>query len=108
MSTKKSTKEKIDETINQIKVLIKNEAPSYSSETIIYKERRYKIVAENGNAYSHLSVYVYNTDGEISKIANEYDIPNYYSVSYVYDNATRINGNLKNINAAEIYITKIF
>ena len=107
MSTKKS-EVKGNPTPNQIKVLVKNEAPSYSSETIIYKEQRYKIVAENGNAYSHLSVYVYNTDGEISKIANEYDIPNYHPVSYVNSNDARINGNCRNINAAELYITKIF
>lgn len=93
---------------NQIKVLVKNESLSYSSETIQYKERKYKIVAENGNSYSHLSVYVYNQDGEISKIANEHDIPNYYPVSYVNSDDVRTNGNCRNINAAEIYIAKIF
>ena len=95
-------------TSNQIKVLIKNESPSYSSESVLYKERKYKIVAENGNSYSHLSVYVYNQDGEISKIANEYDVPNYYPVSYVNSDDARTSGNCRNINAAEIYITKIF
>ena len=93
---------------NQIKVLVKNETPSYSSETIQYKERKYKIVAENGNSYSHLSVYVYNQDGEISKIANEHDVPNYYSVSYVNSDDARTSGNCRNINAAELYIAKIF
>ena len=95
-------------TSKKIKVLVSNESASYSSETIEYNDNKLKIVAQNGNAYSHLNVYVYTNNNGLCQIANEYDIPGYKSVDYISDNTVRMNGNERNIKAAENYITKIF
>lgn len=91
-----------------IKVLVKNERANYSSETLLWKERRYKIVSENGNAYSHLRVYIYTNDGRLNQIACEYDIPCYNAVDYIDNEQTRICGNRRNITAAEEYIKHVF
>ena len=92
----------------EIEVLVKNEAPAYSSETILVKlGSKYKIVSENGNSYSHLKVYKYTHNG-IDQIACEYDIPDYKRVDYIWSDASRIAGNRKNIEAAEEYIKKVF
>ena len=90
-----------------IEVLVSNDSPSYSSESlVVVGGGKYKIVAENGNSYSHLKVYKYTHNG-IDQIACEYDIPNYKSVNYIWDNDKRIKGNKDNILAAEKYILKI-
>lgn len=91
-----------------IKVLVKKESAKYSSETLLWKERRYKIVAENDNCYSHLKVFVYTNNGDICQVANEHDIPCYEKVDYIYDDSTRICGNRRNITAAEEYIRNVF
>lgn len=91
----------------KIKVLVNNDTPSYSSESILVTGgNKYKIVAENANCYSHLKVYKYTQNG-IDQIACEYDIPEYKSISYIWDNDKRIKGNMDNILAAEKYILKI-
>lgn len=91
----------------KFKVLVNNCAPNYSSESLVVSSgNKYKIVAENGNCYSHLKVYKYTHNG-IDQIACEYDIPNYKSVNYIWDNDKRIKGNMDNILAAEKYILKI-
>ena len=90
-----------------IKVLVKNDSPSYSSESLVVASGgKYKIVAENGNSYSHLKVYKYTHNG-IDQIACEYDITDYKSVNFMWDNDKRIKGNMDNILAAEKYILKI-
>ena len=92
-----------------IEVLVfNNELPSYSSESLVVvgSGNKYKIVAENGNCYSHLKVYKYTHNG-IDQIACEYDIPNYNSVNYIWDDDKRMKGNTHNILAAEKYILKI-
>ena len=89
-------------------LVINNDSSSYSSESLIVvgSGNKYKIVAENGNCYSHLKVYKYTHNG-IDQIACEHDIPNYKSVNYIWDDDKRISGNLRNILAAEKYILKI-
>jgi hypothetical protein len=88
-------------------LVINNDSPSYSSESlVVVGGGKYKIVAENGNCYSHLKVYKYTHNG-IDQIACEHDIPNYKSVNYIWDDDKRISGNLRNILAAEKYILKI-
>ena len=88
-------------------LVINNDSPSYSSESlVVVGGGKYKIVAENGNCYSHLKVYKYTHNG-IDQIACEYDIPNYKPVHYIWDDDKRISGNLRNILAAEKYILKI-
>ena len=91
----------------EIEVLVNNDAPDYSSETIQVKwGSKYKIVSENGNSYSHLRVYKYTHNG-IDQIACEYDIPDYKRVDYSWDDDKRMKGNMHNILAAEKYILKI-
>lgn len=95
-------------TTNNIQVLVSNESASYSSETIMYNGNKLKIVAQNGNCYSHLNVNVYTKNGDLGQIANEHDIPGYKHVNYVLDESQRLSGNKANIIAAENYIKKIF
>ena len=95
-------------TTKQIKVLVSKESKSYSSETIMYNDIKLKIVAQNGNCYSHLDINVYTKNGDLGHIANENDIPGYHYVNYVLDDSERLNGNKANIIAAENYIKKIF
>lgn len=92
----------------EIEIKVRNESTSYSSETIVLIcGEKYKIVAENGNSYSHLKVYKYTHNG-IDQIACEYDIPDYKRVDYIWSDALRIAGNRKNMDAAEEYIKKVF
>lgn len=91
----------------KFKVLVSNSTPSYSSESLVVSSgNKYKIVAENGNCYSHLKVYKYTHNGT-DQIACGYDIPNYKSVNYIWNDDNRMKGNMDNILAAEKYILKI-
>ena len=93
----------------EIEIKVRNESPSYSSETIVLiGGEKYKIVAENGNAYSRLNIYRYTCNGDLGLIACSGDIPNYKYVSYICSDASRIEGNRKNMEAAEEYIKKVF
>lgn len=92
----------------KFKVLVQNCTPSYSSESLVVVSsgNKYKIVAENGNAFSHLRVYKYTHNG-IDQIACEYDITDYNRVNYIWGDDNRMKGNTDNIHAAEKYILKI-
>ena len=92
----------------EIEVRVKNESPSYSSETVVFVGGKYKIVAENGNAFSHLKIYRYTQNGDLGQIACCYDIPNYKRVDYIWSDASRLAGNRRNMEAAEEYIKKVF
>ena len=92
----------------EIKVLVKNESKSYSSETITWNGNKSKIVAENGNAYSKLQVYVYKQDGDLGLIATSGDIAQYIPVNYIWDDAERLRVSRYNIKVAESYIKKVF
>jgi hypothetical protein len=93
----------------EIEIKVRNESPSYSSETVVLVGgNRYKIVAENGNAFSHLKIYRYTLNGDLGQIACCYDIPNYKRVDYIWSDTQRLLGNRKNIEAAEEYIKKVF
>lgn len=93
----------------EIEIKVRNESPSYSSETVILiGGEKYKIVAENGNAYSRLNIYRYTCNGDLGLIACCLDIPNYKYVSYICNDASRLVGNRKNMDAAEEYIKKVF
>ena len=92
-----------------IKTLVKNEAPKYSSETVINdKGDKFKIVSENDNCYSHLRIYIYTKNGDTAMVANEFDIPAYKRVEYYHDDEDRLNGNRANLVAAEKYIEKVW
>ena len=88
-------------------VLATNSNPGYTSMTVLYNKRRYKISCENGNCYSHLRVEVYGPTG-LAQIANEYDIQGYERVGYYCNNDERIKGQERNIRVAMEYIKLIF
>ena len=92
----------------EIKVLIKKESAKYSSESILFGDNKFKIVAENDNCFCHLTIYIHTHNGDIAQVASEYDIPNYKSVSYLSSDNVRLFGNVKNIKAAEDYIKKVY
>lgn len=92
----------------EIKILVKNESKSYSSESVLFGEKKFKIVAENENAYSHLRIYAYTMNGDIGQVACCGDIPNYEDVSFLHSDNERLLGNRKNIKVAEEYIRKVF
>lgn len=87
-----------------MKVLVKKELPRYSSETILHKGLKFKIVSENDNSYSHLRLYIYTKNGDLAMIAHEYDINGYKRVDYYNSDEKRLLGNANNIKAAEEYI----
>ena len=43
---------------------------------------KFKIIAENGNCYSRLNIYILNENG-LHQIADKHDIPDYSHVPYV-------------------------
>lgn len=90
-----------------MKVLVSNSSVEYTSETIEYNGKKFKIRAENGNSFSYLEIELYTPNG-LSSIACAYDIPNYQKVNYIWDDARRIRVSKENIKAAENYIKKIF
>ena len=93
----------------EIEIKVRNESPSYSSETVVLVGgEKYKIVAENGNAYSRLNIYRYTCNGDLGLIACSGDVPNYVYICYVWSDASRLVGNRKNMEAAEEYIKKVF
>ena len=94
----------------ELKVLVKKEAPAHSSETLydIESGNKFKVVSENGNAYSHLRIYVYTNNGDIACVATEYDIPNYEEVNFMDEANERLVGNKANLVAAEEYIKKVW
>lgn len=89
-------------------ILAKNESAAYSSATILFGDEKFKIVAKNGNSYSHLEVYIYTKNGDLGLVASEGDISGYNKVDYMWNDGTRIFRNAKNIVAAEDYITKVY
>jgi len=92
-----------------VKTLVKSEQPLYSSETVVNdKGDKFKIVAENGNCYSHLRIYIYTKNGDTCMVANEYDIPVYNEVKYYHSDEERLDGNRANLVAAEAYIENVW
>ena len=89
-------------------VLTKKASAAYSSESIVFGENKFKIVASNGNAYSRLEIYIYTRNGDLGLIAEGEDVPGYAPVDYIDDNEKRQLGNAKNIRAAEEYIKLVY
>lgn len=92
----------------EIKVLVRNESATYSSESLAYGDKKFKIVAENGNSYSRLNVYTYTSNGDLGLVACCNDIPQYKNVDYIWNEAQRLRGNAHNIRVAKEYIMKVF
>ncbi len=95
-----------------IKVLSNTMTPSYATEfvnvTIDGRDHRMKIVAENGNSYSHLKVYIVNIDSGLHLLASDEDIPGYKYVDYYISDNKRIDKNAANIEAAKNWIKQVF
>ena len=90
-----------------VTILATNSKAGYSSTTIMYNKRRFKISCENGNCYSRLIVYMYTATG-LAEIAYASDIQGSQSVSYVWDDSKRIKAQEDNIKIAIEYIKLIF
>ena len=92
--------------------LIKNFSPNYCATVVKHtmdgKDVRFKIVAECGNSYSHLHIFIQTLNRDFVKVAMEDDIPDYNYVDYIWDEYTRIKKLKDNIKAAEDYIKKVF
>ena len=92
--------------------LIKNFSPNYCSTVVKHtmdeKDVRFKIVAECGNSYSHLHIFIQTLNRDFVKVAMEDDIPDYNYVDYIWNEYTRIKKLKDNIKAAEDYIKKVF
>lgn len=95
-----------------MKTLVQNFNYNYCSEVVeqhILGEDniKFKIVAENGNCYSKLTVYILNQNG-LSEIANKHDIPGYQHVDYVDYPDRRLEVSKANVFAAEDWIKTVF
>lgn len=90
-----------------ITILATNSKVGYSSTTIMYNKRRFKISCANGNCYSHLRVFMYTPNG-LAEIAGGCDIQGSQSVSYVWDDDKRLKAQEDNIKIAIEYIKLIF
>lgn len=95
-----------------VKVLSNTMAPGYATEfvnvTIDGRDCRMKIVAENGNAYSHLKIYTVNIETGLHLLASDDDIPGYKYVDYYLSDNKRIDKNAANIEAAKNWIKRVF
>lgn len=88
-------------------ILATNSKVGYTSTTIMYNKRRFKISCEDGNCYSHLRVFMYTPNG-LAEIAHGSDIQGFKSVNYAWDNDKRIKAQEENIKLAIEYIKLIF
>ena len=88
-------------------ILVTNSNLGYTSTTIMYNKKRFKISCENGNCYSNLRVYMYTASG-LAEIANGGDIQGSIFVNYCWDDNKRIKAQEDNIKLAIEYIKLIF
>lgn len=95
-----------------IKVLSETMTPGHAAEfirvTVDGQDYRMKILMENGNCYSRLTVYTVSMESGCNILASNYDIPGYVSVSYAASDDKRIQGNKSNIAVAKDWINKVF
>ena len=95
-----------------MKVIVQNFSPGYCMEIVEQNQvggekLKLKIVATNGNCYSHLKISILNNSG-LQDIFNEMDIPGYIDVSYTESNESRLRKSKDNIFVAEDLIKKVF
>ena len=84
------------------------EATEFVSVTIDGRDRRMKLVAENGNCYSRLQVYTVDTETGLHLLASNGDIPGYKHIYYYDSDNKRLDGNKANIEAAKNWINQVF
>ncbi len=90
-----------------VTILATNSKIGYTSTTIMYNKKRFKISCENGNCYSHLNVYMYTAVG-LAEIAGGADIQGSKFVNYCWDDTQRVKAQEDNIKLAIEYIKLIF
>lgn len=91
-----------------MKTLYKKESASYCSEVVEHKGKKFKIVANNGNCYSKVCVYVFTKNGDLGLIASEFDINDIRIVVYLDDKEKRLRDSQWNILCAKEYIRIIY
>lgn len=91
-----------------MKILYENYKCDYCSIVVEHKNNRFKVVAENGNDYSRIRIYVFTNNGDLSLIACEKDIKNAVHVDFVDSDAKRLNGSIRNISFAKDYISCVY
>lgn len=95
-----------------VKILSETSAPQSSTKFMLYSSDgepvRFKVVAENHNCDWNIDIYIQTKNYGLEKVACKFDIPDVNSVSYVSNDATRINGNENNIKAAIKFIENVF
>lgn len=95
-----------------IKILSETSTPRSSTKFLLVSFNgeavRFKVVAENHNCDWNTDIYIQTRNYEFAKIACKVDIPGVNPVSYVSNNAIRINGNEDNIAAAIKFIENVF
>ena len=94
-----------------MKKVLQNFNYDYCCEIVEHKfedgKLKFKIVSNNGNCYSHLTISILNSNG-LHAIANEYDITGYEYVSYAWNEELRLKKSMNNIFEAEEWIKKVF
>lgn len=90
-----------------VKILVTNSRPGYTSTTILYNKKKFKIVCDNGNCYSNLKIEMYCQIG-LTLIAIFNDIPGAKYINYCSSNEIRIKEQEENIKLAIEYIKLIF
>ena len=91
-----------------MKTLYKKEKFNYCSEVVEHKGKKYKIVAENGNCYSRVCVYVFTKNEDLGLIASEFDINDIRVVDYLDNDEKRLRDSQWNILCAKEYIKLIY
>lgn len=91
-----------------MKTLYKKENASYCSKVVEHKGKKFKIVANNGNCYSKVCVYVFTKNEDLGLIANEFDINDIRVVDYLDNEEQRLRDSQWNILSAIEYIKAIY
>ena len=91
-----------------MKKLVSNCKPNYCSEIVVFNGNKFKIVCENGNAYSKLNIEILTKNGDLGLSAIKHDIPNYKDVWFGDNDEKRLKLSMENIVAAEEFIKAVY
>jgi antitoxin component YwqK of YwqJK toxin-antitoxin module len=93
---------------SDMKTLVSKESPSLVSRTVKYGKLKFKIDAENYNSNCKVSIYLHTDGGKLERVATRENIPGTEYVDYTKSDNERLEGNLKNVAAAEEYIKLVY
>lgn len=95
-----------------MELLYQNYTPSHNVRIVNHKYDgktvKFKIVAENGNSYSRLNIYIINPQTGLHLIADKDDIRGYNVVSYECHDSIRMSRSQENLDKAEDWIRTVF